>query len=155
MDKQHHYSIQVHWTGNKGTGTSNYRAYDRNHTILAKGKPQIEGSSDPVFRGDPSRYNPEECLVAALSSCHMLSYLHLCAVSGVVVTEYLDEAKGIMEETEGGGGHFVEVILHPHLKVADPAMIEEAKRLHHEASKLCFIAASVNFPVHHEPEVSV
>src|SRR6476661_292670 len=104
--KEHTYEIDLTWTGNRGTGTSAYRAYDRTHEIGAPGKPALPGSSDPAFRGDGTRYNPEEFLVAALSACHMLAYLHLCADAGVVVTGYVDRARGVMTETESGGGHF-------------------------------------------------
>ena len=151
MLKQHQYSLTVQWTGNKGEGTSSYRAYNRNHTILADNKPAIMGSSDPAFRGDKTRYNPEELLVASLSTCHMLSYLHLCAVAGVVVVDYTDNARGTMEETADGGGHFTEVILYPAVIVSEPSMIEKANELHHRANELCFIAKSCNFPVRHQP----
>lgn len=144
--KSHSYSLLVQWTGNRGTGTSGYQEYDRSHEISAKGKPVIACSSDPVFRGDPRRYNPEELLVAALSSCHMLWYLHLCAVSGIVVEDYVDNATGRMIETEDGGGRFIEVVLHPSTAMlSGDAML--AQQLHEKAHHLCFIANSVNFPV--------
>lgn len=154
MGKQHNYSVKVDWTGNRGTGTSDYRSYERSHDISMEGKAVIAASSDPAFRGDKTKYNPEEFLLSALSSCHLLSYLHVCVVNGVVVVEYQDNATGIMEETPDGGGHFTEVTLHPKVKVQDASMIDKAIELHHQASKLCFIANSVNFPVHHEPMVS-
>src|SRR5580698_8486421 len=113
MGKKHDYKLIVKWTGNKGTGTSTYTGYERNHSISIEGKPDILGSSDPVFRGDKTRYNPEELLVAALSTCHMLAYLHLCADAGIVVVDYTDNANGIMIETESGSGHFTEVTLNP------------------------------------------
>jgi len=147
----HHYKIEVTWTGNTGTGTKEYRGYERSHTISAPGKPIIAGSSDPTFRGDASRYNPEELLVAALSTCHMLSYLHVCVVAGIVVVDYKDQATGTMVETKDGGGHFTEVTLHPVVTITDPSRIDEANALHHKAGKLCFIAASCNFPVLHQP----
>ncbi|MGS2738406.1 OsmC family protein [Sinomicrobium sp. M5D2P17] len=151
MTKVHEYKLTVKWTGNKGTGTSSYRAYDRNHTILTDGKPDISGSSDPSFRGDKTRHNPEELLVAAVSSCHMLSFLHMCAQAGVIVTDYEDGATGFMEETTGGGGHFTKVILHPKVTVQEEFMKEKLDALHHQASELCFIANSCNFPIYHEP----
>lgn len=154
MGKQHNYAVTIKWTGNKGGGTSGYTAYERSHVITAENKTEIQGSSDPSFRGDSSKYNPEELLVAALSSCHMLSYLHCCVVAGVAVVDYCDNAIGKMLETSEGGGHFVEVLLRPRVKVSDPSMIENAKKLHHKASELCFIASSVNFPVRHEPVVT-
>jgi organic hydroperoxide reductase OsmC/OhrA len=145
--KQHTYQLRVEWTGNDGEGTKTYRGYRRDHTIVAEGKPQIFGSSDPAFRGDRSRYNPEELLVAALSSCHMLSYLHLCAVNHVNVLEYLDAAQGTMQENADGSGQFVQVVLHPAVKISADSDREKAMALHHDAHKLCFIARSVNFEV--------
>ncbi|MGN6394596.1 MAG: OsmC family protein [Mucilaginibacter sp.] len=149
--KQHDYKAIITWTGNTGNGTADYRGYERSHEISIPGKPIIPASSDPSFRGDKARYNPEEMLVASLSSCHMLWYLHLCSVAGVVVLEYSDEATGIMTETADGGGYFKEVTLRPKVTVADNAMIEKANELHHEANNKCFIANSVNFPVLHRP----
>jgi organic hydroperoxide reductase OsmC/OhrA len=145
--KQHEYSVTVRWTGDQGTGTSGYRTYKRDHEISASGKPVIPGSSDPAFRGDPARYNPEEMLVASLSTCHMLWYLHLCADAGIAVTGYVDEPRGSMAETEDGGGRFTEVVLRPRVRLAAGADPEAAQRLHERAHHLCFIANSVNFPV--------
>ncbi|HEY4112293.1 OsmC family protein [Puia sp.] len=154
MAKEHHYQTQLRWTGNRGEGTSHYRTYDRDHLLSANGKPEIAASSDPSFRGNPQRYNPEELLVASLSSCHMLWYLHLCAVNGVVVVDYSDSAEGTMLETEDGGGYFSTVVLRPVVLVKEAGMKEKAEALHHEANKLCFIANSVRFPVRHEPVIS-
>ena len=151
MAKQHQYALTVEWTGNTGEGTNSYRSYERSHHISVDDKPIIPASSDPAFRGDKTRYNPEELLVAALSSCHMLSYLHLCAVAGVVVIAYVDNATGMMAETPDGGGHFTKVTLNPVVTVMEPSMIEKANALHHQANKLCFIANSCNFPVYHNP----
>jgi organic hydroperoxide reductase OsmC/OhrA len=153
MSKDHHYALSIEWTGNLGTGTSDYRAYTRNHIVSAADKPSILGSSDPHFRGDKTRYNPEEMLVAALSTCHMLSYLHLCAVNGVVVLEYNDNATGTMVENPDGSGQLTEVTLNPLVKVKESSMNEKAIALHDQAEKLCFIARSVNFPVHHAPKL--
>ena len=155
MNGQHHYNLTLKWTGNKGTGTSDYRAYERSHTICVDGKTEISVSSDPAFRGDKTKYNPEEFLVAAISSCHMLSYLHLCAVAGVVVTDYVDHATGIMVETPNGSGHFTEVTLNPIVTVTEISMIEKANELHKKANELCFIANSVNFPVGHNASCRV
>lgn len=150
--KQHHYKTQIRWTGNTGNGTSSYRTYERTHELQADAKQVVVPlSSDPAFRGDATRYNPEELLVASLSSCHMLWMLHLCAEAGVVVTAYEDAATGIMEETADGGGKFVEVTLHPRLTVAAVSMIEKVNMLHGKAHQFCFIAKSVNFPVHCNP----
>jgi organic hydroperoxide reductase OsmC/OhrA len=153
MGKEHHYLTHLQWTGNRGEGTSNYRAYDRDHVLSAGGKSPIPGSSDPSFRGNPERYNPEELLVASLSSCHLLWYLHLCAVNGVVVIAYEDDAAGVMQEEENGSGRFSEVVLRPVVTIKEEGMREKAMALHHEANKFCFIANSVNFPVRHEPVV--
>lgn len=150
----HRYSIRVEWTGNAGTGTADYRAYSRGHEISAPGKSLVlPGSSDPVFRGDPAHYNPEELLVASLSACHMLWYLHLCADAGVVVTAYRDEAEGEMQVESGGAGQFVSVTLRPHVTIAPESPAELAVQLHTRAHEMCFIARSVNFPVRCEPAV--
>ena len=151
MNGQHYYKLTIQWTGNKGTGTSNYRAYERSHEIIADNKATILASSDPAFRGDKTRYNPEELLVASLSSCHMLWYLHLCSEAGVVVTDYKDNATGTMMETANGGGYFKEVMLKPVVTVTERSMIEKATALHAKANELCFIASSVNFKVSHNP----
>ena len=154
MPHTHQYEIQVEWTGNLGRGTADYRAYSRNHEVSAEGKAStIPGSSDPAFRGDRTRYNPEELLVSTLSSCHMLWMLHLCAERGIVVTSYTDHASGVMTENDDGSGEFVEVTLRPQMIIADAARIDEALELHHRAHSLCFIAGSVKFPVRHEPVV--
>jgi organic hydroperoxide reductase OsmC/OhrA len=154
MARIHSYRLSVTWTGNQGTGTSGYRAYRRDHDVAAEGRPVIAASSDPVFRGDPARWNPELQLVAALSECHMLAYLHVCTVAGVIVTSYTDEPDGTMTETDDGGGHFTEVVLRPRVTVASADMIQAATSLHREAHEKCFIASSVNFPVRHEPAVT-
>lgn len=151
--KQHSYALQIRWTGNDGEGTKTYRSYRRDHIVQSEGKPEIPASSDPSFRGDPSRYNPEEFLVAALSSCHMLAYLHLCAVNNVVVVAYTDSASGVMEERPGGSGAFVSALLRPRVTIADGSDLEKARALHHEAHEKCFIANSVNFAVEVEPEI--
>jgi organic hydroperoxide reductase OsmC/OhrA len=148
---EHEYSLTVEWTGNTGSGTTSYRGYERSHTIVVEGKPAIMGSSDPGFRGDPSRYNPEELLLASLSSCHMLWYLHLCAEAGVIIVDYTDKARGVMEETTSGSGSFREVTLNPVVVVTEAGMIEKAVDLHQKANAMCFIANSVNFPVNHVP----
>jgi organic hydroperoxide reductase OsmC/OhrA len=153
MNKSHNYSLQLVWTGNKGEGTSTYRAYDRSYTISIKNKAEIYGSSDPVFRGDPAKYNPEEMMVAALSSCHLLSYLHLCAVNGIVVTAYEDAASGTMQEDIERGGYFSEVVLNITVSITNISLKEKAIELHHEANRLCFIANSVNFPVKHNVRI--
>jgi len=145
--KIHQYNTALTWTGNKGKGTSNYRAYDRSYTVSIPGKPDLLGSSDTAFLGDASRYNPEEMLVMSLSSCHMLWYLHLCADAGIVVVDYQDHAVGYMQQHADGSGQFTKVILNPLVKVEDSSMTAQASKLHEKAHEMCFIARSCNFPV--------
>jgi len=151
--KQHNYEVRIEWTGNTGEGTKTYRGYRRDHTITAEGKPQILGSSDPSFRGDPSRYNPEDLLVASLSACHMLSYLHLCAVNHVPVLDYRDSPLGLMDENSDGSAQFTRVTLRPSVKISAGQDQAKAIALHADAHHLCFIARSVNFPVDVTPTV--
>ncbi|NUT58623.1 MAG: OsmC family peroxiredoxin [Agromyces sp.] len=156
MFGEHHYAVEVEWQGDRGEGTSNYRAYGRQHVVRAEGKlHDLAGSSDRVFHGDRERWNPEELLIAALSQCHMLSYLHVATRHGVVVRGYTDAATGTMLEDGRGGGAFSDVVLRPRVVVADESMVATAQRIHEEASEKCFIAASVAFPVRHEPTVVV
>lgn len=153
MTKTHRYVVTVKWTGNTGSGTSHYRSYERRHELSAGAqKPIIPGSSDPAFRGDAARWNPEELLVASLSACHKLWYLHLCAAAGIIVVDYVDHAEGFMEESDDGSGRFQRVILRPEVTVAPGSDIAKAKELHDLAHAKCFVANSVNFPVQHEPE---
>lgn len=151
--KEHHYALQLTWTGNKGEGTTSYRAYDRSHEIRIEGKPLLEGSADPAFLGDPSLHNPEDLLVASLAACHMLWYLHLCSSAGIVVTAYEDDASGTMQQEPDGGARFTSVVLRPRVTVKPGADMHKAEQLHERASDLCFIARSVNFPVSHEPAI--
>ncbi|MDB5198386.1 MAG: peroxiredoxin [Chitinophagaceae bacterium] len=155
MSTRYNYSLTIKWTGNKGTGTSAYTAYDRSHSVSMENKPDLACSSDTAFRGDKTKHTPEDLFVASISSCHMLWYLHLCSVAGVVVTEYVDNAKGIMIVTDNGGGYFIEVTLFPEVTITDSAMEETANELHREANKLCFIANSCNFPIHHKPTCKI
>ena len=152
---EHHYDVTVFWTGNRGTGTSSYRSYGRDHSVSAAGLPTLLGSADATFHGDRDRWNPEQLLLTALAQCHMLSYLHVAASHGIVVTKYQDSASGTMVLNPDGSGQFSTVTLRPEMTITDPSQIELAASLHHEASQKCFIARSVNFPVLHEPQVSV
>ena len=149
--KEHSYAVTVTWTGNTGSGTSAYRGYQRTHEIAVRGKPPLPASSDPAFLGDPARYNPEEMLVASLSSCHMLWYLHLCCVEGIVVEAYEDIAEGVMIEDGDGAGRFSQVVLQPEITLKPGSDVALAKALHGDAHAKCFIANSVNFPIRHEP----
>jgi organic hydroperoxide reductase OsmC/OhrA len=151
----HHYELAVRWTGDRGQGTAAYDAYDRDYEASAPGKPLLYASADPHFRGGADRYNPEELLVAALSGCHLLSYLHLCADAGVTVVGYEDRPGGLMTIGPGGVGRFVEVTLRPLVTILEPEATEAALALHPEAHHRCYIASSVNFPVRCEAEVAV
>ncbi len=151
--KKHTYLCDVEWTGNDGEGTKTYKSYRRDHVITSEGKPPIPASSDPSFSGDKERYNPEELLVAALSSCHMLWYLHLCAVNKIIVLEYRDRAEGMMRENPDGSGEFVHVVLKPQVRIEEGGDLEKAADLHHKAHSLCFIARSVNFSVDVTPVI--
>jgi len=151
----HRYALATTWTGNRGTGTSGYRDYDRASTVRVEGKPDLLASSDKPFRGDPSRWNPEDMLLAALSECHLLSYLHACVTAGVVVVDYRDDATGTMLEDGRGGGAFTEVTLHPVVTIAEESMRAAAEAAHTQANAWCFIANSVSFPVRHEATILV
>jgi organic hydroperoxide reductase OsmC/OhrA len=155
MPKRHEYALRVVWTGNLGAGTTEYKGYARDHRIEASGKSVIEGSSDPAFRGDPSRWSPEELFVASISACHMLWYLHLCSSAGVIVHSYRDEAIAEMLEENDGSGRFVEVVLRPCVEIASGSDAERARALHAHAHAKCFIANSVSCPVEVRLEVKV
>lgn len=149
----HRYALTTTWMGNRGTGTSGFRDYDRDVTVRVEGKPELLASADRPFRGDEGRWNPEDLLLAALSECHLLSYLHACVTRGVVVASYTDDAEGELR-VEGSAGRFERVVLRPRVTVDDPAMIEAALDAHRDAHAWCFIANSVNFPVEIEPVVT-
>lgn len=154
--KKHNYEIKIEWTGNEGNGTLNYKSYNRSHKIIAEGKyGGIDGSSEATLMGDKTRYNPEELFLSSISACHMLWYLHLCTVHKIIVTEYLDNPTGIMEENENGSGKFTEINLNPQIKITDLNMVSKANALHKEANKMCFIANSCNFKIRHNPNTTV
>ena len=153
--RTHQYQVTNRWTGNSGTGTSAYTAYSRNYEISGAGKSAvIPGSSDPAFRGDAARYNPEELLVGALSACHMLWALHYCADAGIVVTDYADNASGEMVERPDGSGEFTRVVLRPRMTITDPSRAEEAAAIHQRVHRVCALARSVNFEVACEPAIT-
>ena len=153
--REHRYAVSLIWNGNLGTGTSGYRDYSRDYEVGADSKAAIHGSADPAFRGDRSRWNPEELLVASLSACHKLSYLYLAAEAGIIVTAYADRAEGALEVGRDGVGQFKSVVLHPTVTVAPGSDVARARTLHKPAHEKCFIANSVNFPVECEPEIVV
>jgi organic hydroperoxide reductase OsmC/OhrA len=153
--QQHEYELTVRWTGNLGRGTDGFRAYSRDHEVHADGPALILGSSDPAFRGDPTRWNPEQLFLAAVSQCHMLWFLHLAAVAGVVVTDYEDRATAVMEEEPSGAGQFTAMTLHPQVTIVDPRQQSLADELHERAGSMCFVARSVNFAIGHDATVAV
>ena len=154
MERKHRYNLANRWTGNQGSGTSSYRAYSRSYELTGKDKSAvIPGTSDPLFRGDRTRYNPEELMLGALSGCHMLWVLHLCADAGITVTEYADEVSGEMQEHADGVAEYTRVILRPRMTILQPERIDDAMAIHTKAHALCAMARSVNFPVEHEPEI--
>jgi organic hydroperoxide reductase OsmC/OhrA len=155
MDHLHHYKLKSVWLGNKGTGTSSVKSYDRSHTVSLAGKPELNLTTDNPAVGDKTKLNPEDLLVSAISSCHLLSYLYVCALEGVVITSYEDNATGVMVEYEKGGGRFKEVTLNPIVTVKDGSMKEKAIELHHKAHAICYIANSVNFEVKCNPVCNV
>ena len=155
MPQEHNYKLTAVWNGNKAEGTRNIKTYDRSHTITIQGKPKLFLTTDNSFVGDKTKLNPEDLLVTAISSCHLLSYLYACALEDVVITSYTDNATGIMIEKENGGGSFKEVCLNPFCTVAEESMVEKAIELHHKAHEICYIANSVNFEVKCNPTCSV
>ena len=150
---EHHYNAHLIWDGNRGDGTTNYATYGRQHRILIDGKPELTATADVAFRGEAGKFNPEDLFLAAISSCHMLSYLALCAKYKINVLAYEDAATGTMKEDGKGGGRFVEVVLHPVVTIADAEQIERATKLHERAHETCFIANSCSVPIHHQPTV--
>ncbi|TCC81976.1 OsmC family peroxiredoxin [Pedobacter hiemivivus] len=152
MAKEHQYQATLTWAGNKGSGTMDYRSYDRSYIISIDNKPDISGSSDSAFLGDKTKHNPEDLLLASLSSCHMLWYLHLCSQNEIIVMDYKDTPIGKMTENSDGSGHFNEVVLNPVVVITDESQIEKANSLHDQAHKMCFIANSCNFPIKHNPK---
>jgi len=155
MAKTHEYAARVIWNGNTGTGTSTYVGYGRDYIVIVAGKQEMRGSADPSFRGNAELHNPEDLFVAAISACHMLTYLALCAKNGVSVVAYEDNAAGTLVLTSDGGGSFQHVMLNPVVTIANGEKEAVAVSLHDQAHKLCFIAASCSAPIHHSPTVKV
>ena len=155
MANTHQYESRLEWKGNLGTGTATYAGYDREYTVAIEGKPELRGSADPMFKGNKDLHNPEDLFVAAISSCHMLSYLALCARKGVSVVSYKDDARGTLELDSKGGGKFSEVNLNPLVVIADAANQALAISLHEEAHKQCYIASSCSVPIHHKATVRI
>lgn len=153
MERSHHYAATVEWTGNLGTGTSSYTSFSRDHTVSTPSTPTILASSDSAFKGDPSRWNPEQLFLAAISQCHMLWYLHLASQAGVVVLSYVDESSGVMIEQGDGRGRFEEITLHPRVTISGDSDSAKARALHATVSEYCYIARSVSAPITHHPVI--
>ena len=153
MHPEHTYKTMLVWEGNLGEGTSTYQGYSRRWKVRIDGKADLVGSADPGFRGEADRHNPEDLLVASLSSCHMLTYLALCARNRISVVSYRDEATGVMRTTPDGEGRFESVTLHPEVEISDTSMVDRAMQLHEKAHSSCFVARSVSFPVRHDAAV--
>lgn len=151
MAKQHDYTARIEWTGNRGEGTRTYRGYDRTWDVATPGKPVIHCSNDPLLGGDPGLPNPEDLLLASLSACHMLWYLHLASAAGIVVHAYRDNPEGVGETSPNGAGRFLSAILKPDILVDAGTDLAEAEAIHHRVHQFCFIARSVNFPVEYAP----
>ncbi len=151
MSRLHDYTSDITWTGNRGDGTRTYRGYDRTWNIALPGKAVIHCSNDPLLGGDPSKMNPEDLLLSALSACHMLWYLHLASAAGITVTSYRDRPVGHGETSPNGAGRFLSAVLRPEIAVTAGADLALADSLHHKVHEFCFIARSVNFPVTYEP----
>ena len=145
--KQHDYTARVVWTGNRGQGTATYKGYDRTWNVETPGKPVIHCSNDPLLGGDPTLHNPEDLLIAALASCHMLWYLHLASNAGIAVQGYRDDPLAVGEGEIGGAGRFLRATLRPEIVVPAGTDLAKAEAIHHEISKVCYIARSVIFPV--------
>ena len=145
--KEHPYGCTIEWTGDRGEGTLRYRGYDRTWDVITPGKPVIHCSNDPLLGGDPTLHNPEDLLIASLSACHMLWYLHLASNAGIVVRGYRDEPEAIGETSADGAGRFLRATLRPAIRVAAGADLAQADAIHLEVHKFCFIARSVNFPI--------
>ena len=155
MNTKHNYKISVKWTGNQGTGTSNYKEFERSYKVQIENKGDIFGSADPEFRGDKTKHNPEELLLASVSSCHMLWYLHFCTEAKIIVMDYIDNATAILEETENGNGKFTAITLNPTISISQKSELENAKQLHKKANEFCFVSNSLNFEVTLEPIINV
>lgn len=152
MAKTHNYGVDLKWTGAAHGPTSDYRGFSRDYEYRAGDKPPLTGSADAAFLGNSALYNPEETLVAALSACHMLTYLANCAFAKIEVQAYEDHASGTMTQ-EGRAGRFTEVVLRPRVTVSPGSDANKAESLHETAHRDCFIAQSVNFPVRCQPVI--
>ncbi len=142
---RHEYKLRLLWQGERGT--TDYASYNRGYRLIVDGKQELAGSADPAFRGDAGKHNPEELFLGALSACHMLTYLALCARRRLVVTAYRDEPSGTLTLEPGGGGRFTSITLRPRVTVFRAQDNAEAIALHERAHVACFIASSCAAPI--------
>lgn len=152
---KHLFKAEVDWTSNQKPSDSTKRFYSKTHQIIIEGKPVLNVSAAKAFKGDPELYNPEDLLLSSLVSCHMMSYLYVCAQNDIEVLEYSDNAEATLEVAADGSGRFVAVRLYPKVKISNSDKIELAVELHTKANQLCFIANSCNFPVLHEASCKI
>jgi organic hydroperoxide reductase OsmC/OhrA len=150
----HRFACKLVWAGAAQGGTTTYNGYSREVRVEVDGKAPLPMSAAPAFRGDGTLWNPEDALVAALSSCHFLSYAALCARSGIEVVAYEDDATGTLDRVDGKT-RFTEVTLRPKVTITAASDPAKAKALHARAHDICFIASSVAFDVRHEPTIVV
>lgn len=143
--KEFSYSATVEWMGNDGSGTST-KTFGRDNELSTPNKPTIIGSAPSEFGGDGANWAPEDLFVAAISQCHMLTYLFLCFRAGIVVESYTDTAVGTLAIEGASGGHFSKVELRPAVTISagDP---RAADALHASASASCFVGNSVSCDV--------
>ena len=149
-----HYHTTLKWSGDAHGSTKSVEGYSREFRAEFEGKPSLRGSADPAFHGDPALYNPEDLLLSALSACHMLSYLAVCAHAGIAVLSYEDPAVATLARRDGRV-RFVNVLLRPKVVLEPGGNIEKARALHERAHDICIIANSVNFPVRYEASVAL
>jgi organic hydroperoxide reductase OsmC/OhrA len=137
---EHHASIR--WV--RSSESFAYPDYNRNHAWVFPGGTQIEASAAAQFLGHPDCVDPEEAFVAAISSCHMLTFLAICARKRIIVNRYRDDAVGFMEKNAGGKLAITRVRLIPEIEFEnDPPGADLLRRLHHLSHQECFIANSV------------
>ncbi|MFQ3238817.1 MAG: organic hydroperoxide reductase OsmC/OhrA [Olleya marilimosa] len=156
MSINHTFKATINWTINEGESTQNPRTFSRNHKVTIANKiSDLSVSAAKPFRGDDALYNPEDLLLSALASCHMMSYLYVCAQHNIEVVSYIDHAEGDLEVNTSGSGSFKMVRLKPVVSIKDASQKELVKSLHTKANQLCFIANSCNFPIVHEATIVV
>jgi organic hydroperoxide reductase OsmC/OhrA len=150
MSFKHLFKAKLNWFSAKKEEVSTSKIYSKSHTVTIEGKPILNVSAAKAFKGDPTLYNPEDLLLSSIVSCHMMSYLYVCAQNGIEVLSYTDNAEATLEVSDNGSGRFIEVRLYPKVVIKQKEKIAEALRLHQKANELCFMANSCNFPVVHE-----